>query len=88
MTMDTEYDEEQRITVDGLIYDRDNNDQHYRLRKTAYNDLIKQHVNQEIGDKPQVRCECNSEQFTLRYRTYEIIARCIKCGKEDSVYSG
>lgn len=37
---------------------------------------------------PDVLCPCGSVTFTLRYGSYEIKARCAKCGTEEDVYSG
>ena len=39
-------------------------------------------------DHPHIVCNCGSTTFELRYGSYEIIARCDKCGLEEDVYSG
>lgn len=37
----------------------------------------------------EVLCgDCHGSAFTLRYGSYEILAKCIACGKEACVYSG
>jgi hypothetical protein len=39
-------------------------------------------------DPPEVICQCEGEIFTLRYGSYEIKARCVQCGIENTVYDG
>jgi len=38
--------------------------------------------------KIAVICSCGCNAFTLRYKEYEIVAKCLNCGREGSVYSG
>lgn len=37
---------------------------------------------------PDLKCQCGSSVFELRYGIYEILARCPICKKESSVYEG
>lgn len=37
---------------------------------------------------PGIVCTCHSSEFWLRYGNYELIAKCVNCDTEGSVYSG
>jgi hypothetical protein len=37
---------------------------------------------------PDIICQCGGSGFYLLYGGYELFAKCSKCGREDSVYSG
>ena len=42
----------------------------------------------ENHELPDVICECGNTGFTLTYGKYCVDAKCTKCGKNDTVYSG
>ena len=67
--------------IDGSLY--------YRLiEETAeFFTLDTNHV-KGGADPPHVICSCGCIEFTLRYGRYKILARCVACNHEETVYSG
>lgn len=68
-------DRHQTIRVDG--------------REWSYSSFYKRWEADERNSDPSVRCgECGKPNFTIRYGSYECIARCLACSHEQVVYDG
>ena len=50
-------------------------------------DLFKNTVDNQ-NPFPDVICKCGNDEFTLKYGSYTLIARCTKCNGKGCVYSG
>jgi len=75
-----------KIKKNGMIYERalggDGEEDHF-TSNPASSDI------EEIGAHPDVLCgKCHRSKFELRYGSFKILARCIKCGYEAVVYDG
>lgn len=76
--------------IDGLIYcqaNGTNGDKFWHLSETVLRHPGP-NVEQVIGDRPTVYCDCGCDKFTLRQGNYETFARCVNCNREESVHSG
>lgn len=74
----------EKIKKDGIEYTR-----HYRTKDSKGTaDEVPGHFSNEDGT-PGVLCgECFGCSFSIRFGSYEVIAICMACGKEDVIYSG
>lgn len=55
------------------------------VRNALYKVLDRENL--KVTEDEVYLCICGNDTFTLRYGSYEILAKCTKCGKEASAYS-
>ena len=82
----TSYDREhitfrEFVAINGTVYQR------IESRKDFLLDVFFRAVHIS-NDAPEILCPCGNTRFTLRYGSYEILARCPECGREEVVYDG
>lgn len=72
--------------MNGLVY-ANGDGKFWRFQHFVHRDdmIIPQNP---LTGHPHVICDCGSGQFSLRYGDYEMFAKCVDCGLEESVYSG
>ncbi len=73
----------ERKVIEGLEYWRDSDSKFWTLEDRRANEALP-----SFQQSPEVICDCGEMTFTLRYGSYEIFAKCVGCGSEESVYSG
>lgn len=79
--------------VDGVVYLREITLAYGRFWRFVqmpglYGDGPPDKTKQSDHGQPHVICECGCQQFTLRYGSCEVYARCSRCGLEESVGNG
>ena len=60
----------------------------FSMEQTNNKGKITIRATENVDDSVDVVCSCGQTTFELRYGCWNIIARCPKCGAEESVYDG
>jgi hypothetical protein len=90
-------DQRETVTVGRVLYGREG----YMIDGQVTSDYLVRHFSrvtiyddnnheiEDVTDSPEVLCgDCLGSAFTIRYGSYECLARCVACGKQACVYSG